>query len=106
MRRRIWVYPDGDIAEVVMLGAVGEIAPMFAALKSAADRWPGWALVDQVIGGPCAVLRLQVGRDARYLDPIAEFLAMWHSPRWDSRCAPWRAVEWSTPGPIGTVGTW
>lgn len=102
MRRRIWVYPDGDAAEVVMLGAVGEIAPMFAALKSAADRWPGWALVDQVIGGPCAVLRLQVGRDARYTDPIAEFFAMWGEIPAVRRCA----VEWTTPGPIGTVGTW
>lgn len=104
MRRRIWVYPYGDVAEVVMLGAVGEIAPMFAALKSAADRWPGWALVDQVIGGPCAVLRLQVGRDARYPDPIAEFLTMWGERK--ERGAPWRAVEWTTPGSIGTVGTW
>lgn len=102
MRRRIWVYPYGDVAEVVMLGAVGEIAAMFAAVKSAANRWPGWGLVDQVIGGPCAMLRLQVGRDARYLDPIAEFLTMWG----EKRGAIWRSVEWTTPGPIGTVGTW
>lgn len=102
MRRRIWLYPDGDAVEVVVLGAVGEIAPMFAALRSAAERWPGWALVDQIIGGPCDVLRLQVGRDARYLDPVAEFLAMWG----EQRGALWRAVEWTTPTRIGSVGTW
>lgn len=102
MRRRIWVSPDGDVAEVVVLGEIRQIAPMFAAVKSAAKRWAGWALVDQVIGGPCAVLRLQVGRDARYLEPIAEFLSMWL----DQRSGLLRSVEWTTPGPIGTVGTW
>lgn len=104
MRRRIWVYPDGEAVEVAIIGPVNEIGPVFAALLDVASAWHGWRAVRIATAhGTCAVLELVLGRDAVHDDPIAEFLTMCAER---GLTALGRAIEWGTPTSIGTVGTW
>lgn len=108
---RVWVYvPDGDpdAAEILVIGALADIGQPFAAVKSAAERWPGFHNVEIVGGGTiCGMLRVHLTTVCRYRDPVGEFLAMLGDLT--GPLLAWgRRIEWiTTDNPrTGCVGTW
>jgi len=109
-RRRLWVYvpdTDPDAVEIVMLGSLDEIGHPFALVKGCAERWRGFERVEIVGGGPmCGILRMRLTAFARYVDPLAEVLAMFEHMGVTVAWA--MGVEWASPAMerIGLVGTW
>ncbi len=110
-RRRIMLYvpdTDRDSLEVVILGRLHDIADIFAATKSAAERWRGFGRVRIIgSGSTCGVLRMTITEHARCNDPIVEFATMWASAALSIH-AHERGFEWhATADSSGVLlGTW
>ncbi|HSR79132.1 MAG TPA: hypothetical protein VLN57_21340 [Xanthobacteraceae bacterium] len=100
--RRAWLWsPNDDRLEIFLFGMIEEIAVMFAAIKSTAEHWNGFAMVQIISSGPTAAgLSLTMNSFATYDDPIAEALLMFRST------APLRSITWAMPFARGTVGEW
>lgn len=113
-RRRIWLYrPDTDpeVLEIMLLGQLNDIGRPFAAVREAAERWHGFRGVAIIGSGTvCGMLRMELTPLARYVDPIAEALAMLEDlgrrMEWPHR------IDWNATSAIasansgGIVGTW
>lgn len=108
-RRRVWLYvPAPGQLELTMLGALDEIASMFAAVKSALERWHGFERVEIIgSGSTCGVLRATLTSRSTYTDAIAEALFAIREHVQLPRSFEWRGSSSDHPaGIVGIVGTW
>ncbi len=104
-QQRIVLYQvASDRAEVLVLGEPRAVAPMFARIREALERWHGIERVDFLT--PAIGLMVRQGPARAFSDPVAEALAALRIYFGPFRLPGDPEIAWSDGGKAGVVGTW
>ncbi len=104
-QKRIVIYQvASDRAEVLVLGEPEDIAPMFAHVRIALERWHGIEHIDVL--APAIGMIVRQGAARAFDNPAAEALAALRLYFGPFRLPGDPEIAWFDGGKAGIVGTW